>query len=86
MLHSEIISNSVLSLSSLYNNKGNLLTDKIVLLNTDDEKKKKSDIIIMIKEASESLTSQIFKRKSKWKWVFTAVISDAMFNWVSSEF
>ena len=83
MLCSVMISDDVSSLSSLYNNKGNLLTDKIVLSNADNEKKKKSDIIVIIKEASESLTPQIFKRKSKWKWVSTAVILDAMFDWAS---
>ena len=56
-LHSVIISDSVSSLSSLYNNKDNLFIDKVMLFDADNEKKKKSDTIMMTKEASESLTS-----------------------------
>ena len=41
MLCSVMIFNSVFSLSSLYNNKSNLLTDKIILSDADNEKKKK---------------------------------------------
>ena len=60
-------SDSASSLPSLYNNKGNLSTDKIMLLNADNEKKEKDNTIMMIKKASEPLTPQAFKGKSKWK-------------------
>ena len=63
--HSVMTSDSASSLSSLYNLKDNLLTDKIVLSDANKKKEKKSDIIVIIKKASESLTSQTFKKKSK---------------------
>ena len=84
ILYSVMTFNDTSSLSSLYNNTDNLFTDKIVLFDADKKKKKKkNNIIIIIKKASESLISQIFKRKSKWKWVSIAVILNVMSDWVS---
>ena len=41
-------SNDASSSSSFHNYKGNLSTDKIILLNADNEKKKESNVIIVI--------------------------------------
>ena len=67
MTHSVTASNDASSLSSSYNYKSNLLTDKIVLPDADNEKKKKkkSNIIIVIQAAPEPLTSQTLQKQSK---------------------
>ena len=65
MLYSVIVSDGASSPLPLYNNKGNLLTDKIVLPDADNKKKKENDIIIVVKEASKPLTPQVFKRMNK---------------------
>ena len=65
ILYSVMASSSAPPSSLFHNNKGNLLTDKIILPDADEKEKEKSDIIIMTKGAPEPLTPQAFKRKGK---------------------
>ena len=51
--------------SPLYNYKGNLLTDKIVLPDADNEEEKEGDIIMMAQAASGPLTPQASQGQGK---------------------
>ena len=65
MTHSVTASGSASSLPSLYNYKGNLPADKVILPDTDNEKEEENDTIIVAQAAPKPLTPQVSQEQGK---------------------